>query len=93
MGTEMFIRLGLVSAIPLFLLSVLLIATRPRARRYTVTVLVGSLFLGIGGVGSEALETQVTLFAVFFTAGWILLGFLAFVVWIVVSRGHDENAA
>ena len=85
MGTEALIQPGLIFAVPLVLLSVLLIVTRPHARRYLLAVLLGSLFIAVGGVGAGPLQNQVTRFAVLFTFGWVALGVLAFVVWLVIT--------
>jgi len=85
MGTEAFIQPGVAFAVPLMLLSVFLIATRPHARPYLLPVLLGSLLVGIGGVGTGPFQSQVIRFAVFFTFYWLALGLLAFLIWLVIT--------
>lgn len=93
MGTEALIQPGLAFAVPLMLLSVLLIATRPHVRAYWLPVLAGSLLAAIGGLGSGPLQNQVAQFAVTFTFCWVVLGLLAFLVWLVVTSFTKKSDA
>ena len=80
-----FIPLGLVFTVPLIVLTLLLITNRKTARPYLLFVLLGSLLGGITSLGTGPALDQITRFTTLFVLSWIVLGLVAFIVWLVVS--------
>lgn len=83
MGPEVFIEPSQIGAVPLLLLFVLLVVRR-ESRTYALSVLIPSLLVGIAAAIEGPNEHRLTFFAMGFCLSSVILGFLAFIISLVI---------
>ena len=83
MGAELLIQPAQVWAIPLLAFLGLLIARR-ESRRYALFVLIASVAITAGGMVEAPKEHWTALLPLYFCMSVVALGFLAFIVWLVI---------